>query len=80
MNKIPTYNVKDIEIFYEDIGLDDPMLFLHSSYSRGLLALGGQIQSFSILIDAFFLIFADRQRINACSICETPSAPFRKPS
>ena len=44
---MPTCEVNDAQIFYEDIGLGDPLLFLHSSYSRGILAFGGQIQPFS---------------------------------
>ncbi len=44
---MPYQNVASCSIFYEDIGIGDPVLFLHSGYSRGILAFGGQIQPFS---------------------------------
>lgn len=43
---MPYQKVDDIEIFYEEIGCGKPVLFLHSAYSRGILAFGGQIQPF----------------------------------
>ena len=33
-------------MFYEEIGCGEPILFLHSAYSRGILAFSGQIQPF----------------------------------
>ncbi len=44
---MPYQMVEKCSIFYEDIGIGDPVLFLHSGYSRGILAFGGQIQPFS---------------------------------
>ncbi len=43
---MPYQQVKDCSVFYEDIGTGDPVLFLHSGYSRGIIAFGGQIQPF----------------------------------
>ena len=43
---MPYQKVKDLEIFYEEIGCGKPVLFLHSGYSRGILAFSGQIQPF----------------------------------
>lgn len=43
---MPYCQVKDCNIFYEDIGLGETILFLHSGYSRGIIAFSGQIQPF----------------------------------
>ncbi|HWT73954.1 MAG TPA: alpha/beta hydrolase [Mobilitalea sp.] len=43
---MPYQQVDDCSIFYEDIGIGDPILFLHSGYSRGIIAFSGQIQPF----------------------------------
>jgi pimeloyl-ACP methyl ester carboxylesterase len=43
---MPQLQVGDCSIYYEDIGLGKPVLFLHSGYSRGIIAFGGQIQPF----------------------------------
>ena len=43
---MPYITVADCSIFYEDIGIGEPILFLHSGYSRGIIAFCGQIQPF----------------------------------
>ena len=43
---MPHIQVADARFFYEDIGLGDPVLFLHGGYSRGIIAFSGQIQPF----------------------------------
>lgn len=43
---MPVLPVGDCRIFYEDIGWGAPVLFLHSAYSRGIVAFSGQIQPF----------------------------------
>lgn len=43
---MPYQQVGDCSVFYEDIGLGEPVLFLHSGYSRGIIAFSGQIQPF----------------------------------
>lgn len=44
---MPTQQLPGISLFYEEIGGGFPVLFLHSAYSRGILAFSGQIQPFS---------------------------------
>lgn len=44
--KMPYQSINDLDIFYEEIGWGEPILFLHSGYSRGVLAFSGQIQPF----------------------------------
>lgn len=39
-------DIGDANLFYEEIGCGEPVLFLHSGYSRGILAFSGQIQPF----------------------------------
>lgn len=43
---MPYSQVGDCSVFYEDIGMGKPILFLHSGYSRGIIAFGGQIVPF----------------------------------
>lgn len=43
---MPYQKVNDLDVFYEEIGCGEPILFLHSAYSRGILAFSGQIQPF----------------------------------
>lgn len=43
---MPYIQIEDLQLFYEDIGEGEPVLFLHSGYSRGILAFSGQIQPF----------------------------------
>ena len=43
---MPQVQVGNCSIFYEDIGIGFPILFLHSGYSRGIIAFCGQIQPF----------------------------------
>ena len=43
---LPYKTIGDCSIYYEDIGIGDPVLFLHSGYSRGIIAFSGQIQPF----------------------------------
>lgn len=43
---MPYKNNDDISLFYEDIGVGDPVIFLHGSFSRGIIAFASQIQKF----------------------------------
>ncbi|MFD1677830.1 alpha/beta fold hydrolase [Alicyclobacillus fodiniaquatilis] len=44
---MPYIQVKDLELFYEQMGTGEPILFLHSAYSRGILAFSCQLLDFS---------------------------------
>ena len=44
---MPYASVRDLEMYYEEFGRGQALLFLHSHYSRGLLAFSGQILPFS---------------------------------
>lgn len=43
---MPICQLSDVNIFYEDIGFGEPILFLHSHYNRGILAFACQMQEF----------------------------------
>lgn len=44
---MPTIKLNDLDLFYEAFGRGETVLFLHSHFSRGLLAFAAQIQPFS---------------------------------
>lgn len=44
---MPYTSLKDANIYYEEFGKGETILFLHSHFSRGLLAFSGQILPFS---------------------------------
>lgn len=43
---MPYQRINDLNLYYEEVGSGEPILFLHSGYSRGILAFSGQIQPF----------------------------------
>lgn len=43
---MPYIQVNDLEVFYEKMGVGDPILFLHSGYSKGILAFASQLLDF----------------------------------
>lgn len=44
---MPYIKINDLDVFYEEFGRGESLLFLHSHFSRGLLAFSAQIQPFS---------------------------------
>ncbi len=44
---MPYINCNELDIYYEEFGRGETILFLHSHFSRGLLAFSGQILPFS---------------------------------
>ena len=43
---MPYAQVRDLKLYYEEFGVGEPILFLHSHFSRGLLAFSSQILPF----------------------------------
>lgn len=43
---MPYIEVNDLQLYCEELGHGEPILFLHSHFSRGILAFGAQIQPF----------------------------------
>lgn len=44
---MPYMNLDHLELYYEEFGYGEPILFLHSHFSRGILAFSAQIQPFA---------------------------------
>jgi pimeloyl-ACP methyl ester carboxylesterase len=40
---MPYIESEDIEIYYEDIGIGEPIIFLHGSFSRGIISFSSQM-------------------------------------
>lgn len=43
---MPYVQVKNLEMFYEKMGVGENVIFLHSGYSRGILAFASQMLDF----------------------------------
>lgn len=43
---MPYFEKNDLKMYYEEIGTGDPVIFMHGSFSRGIIAFASQIQSF----------------------------------
>ncbi|MDQ0878755.1 pimeloyl-ACP methyl ester carboxylesterase [Paenibacillus sp. V4I3] len=64
---MPYLQVKDLEMFYEKMGLGEIVIFLHSGYSRGILAFASQMLDFQKKYTCFFPDFRGHGRTK----CET---------
>lgn len=42
---MPYIEVSDIELYYEEVGFGEPIIFLHNAFSRGILAFSAQIST-----------------------------------
>ena len=54
---MPYAGLNDLNMFYEEFGKGDALLFLHSHFSRSLLAFSTQIIPFQRHYHCFFPIF-----------------------
>lgn len=59
---MPYQEMPDLSLYYEDVGNGFPVLFLHSAYSRGILAFSGQIQPFSHAYHGYYPDFRGHGR------------------
>ncbi|MGY3385698.1 hypothetical protein ACVWZB_003613 [Paenibacillus polymyxa] len=51
---MPYVKTRDLEMYYEKMGVGDPVIFLHSHYSRGILAFSSQLLDFSAKVYMLF--------------------------
>jgi pimeloyl-ACP methyl ester carboxylesterase len=65
---LPHIRVCDLELYYERIGVGEPILFLHSSYSRGILAFSCQIGEFQHKYLCFLPDFRGHGRTRCASL------------
>ena len=63
---MPYIKLNNLHMFYEEFGKGEPVLFLHSHFSRGVLAFSGQILPFSNHYRCFYPDFRGHGR----SMCE----------
>lgn len=63
---MPYIRLDDVNMFYEEFGKGETVLFLHSHFSRGLLAFSGQILPFSAHYRCLFPDFRGHGR----TMCE----------
>lgn len=59
---MPYAKFKDLEMFYEKMGYGDPVIFLHSGYSRGILAFSNQMLDFQKEYTCYFPDFRGHGR------------------
>lgn len=70
---MPYIQVKDLEMFYEKMGVGETIIFLHSGYSRGILAFASQMLDFQRKFTCYFPDFRGHGRTR-CE-CLTWSSP-----
>ncbi|MFE4712661.1 alpha/beta fold hydrolase [Paenibacillus sp. NPDC056722] len=65
---MPYVKVYDLELFYEKMGNGDNIIFLHSGYSRGILAFAGQMLDFQKKYTCYFPDFRGHGRTRCESL------------
>jgi pimeloyl-ACP methyl ester carboxylesterase len=65
---MPYVQVKNLEMFYEKMGAGETVLFLHSSYSRGILAFASQMLDFQKKFTCYFPDFRGHGRTRCESL------------
>lgn len=65
---MPRLAVEDLDVFYEKMGIGDPVLFLHSGYSRGILAFASQMLDFQKTYTCYFPDFRGHGRTRCGSL------------
>lgn len=51
---MPYAKIRDANIFYEEVGVGEPVIFLHSSFSRGIISFAAQISAFQYKFRCFY--------------------------
>ncbi len=65
---MPYAQLNDLEMFYEQMGVGDPVIFLHSGYSRGILAFASQMLDFQRKYTCYFPDFRGHGRTRCESL------------
>lgn len=65
---MPHIHCNNIELYYEQMGIGDPVLFLHSGFSRGILAFASQILDFQNKYTCYFPDFRGHGRTRSKSL------------
>lgn len=65
---MPYIQLNDLELYYEEYGKGETVLFLHSHFSRGVIAFAGQIKAFSAHYRCLFPDFRGHGKTKAKSL------------
>ncbi|WP_409344314.1 alpha/beta fold hydrolase [Paenibacillus sp. MBLB4367] len=65
---MPYIQVSDLDMFYEQMGFGDPVIFLHSGYSRGILAFASQLLDFQKRYACYYPDFRGHGRTRCDSL------------
>lgn len=65
---MPHIQVKELEMYYEQMGNGEPVIFLHSGYSRGILAFASQILDFQKKYTCYYPDFRGHGRTRCESL------------
>lgn len=65
---MPYASFGNLEMFYEKMGVGDPVIFLHSGYSRGILAFSSQMLDFQRTYTCYFPDFRGHGRTRCDSL------------
>lgn len=65
---MPYIQIKDLDMFYEKMGIGEPILFLHSGYSRGILAFACQMLDFQKNYTCYYPDFRGHGRTRCDSL------------
>lgn len=65
---MPYLQCSNLEIYYEQMGVGDPVLFLHSGFSRGILAFASQMLDFQRKYTCYFPDFRGHGRTRCDSL------------
>jgi len=65
---MPYVKFDNLEMYYEQMGVGDPVLFLHSGFSRGILAFSSQMLDFQRRYTSYFPDFRGHGRTRSDSL------------
>jgi len=65
---MPHLQCSNLEMYYEQMGVGDPVIFLHSGFSRGILAFASQILDFQRKYTCYFPDFRGHGRTRSSSL------------
>ncbi|GIP36984.1 alpha/beta hydrolase [Paenibacillus sp. J31TS4] len=65
---MPYLSLRDMDMYYEKMGVGDPILFLHSGFSRGILAFASQMLDFQKKYTCYFPDFRGHGRTRSSSL------------
>ena len=65
---MPYFQNNDLAMYYEQLGVGEPVIFLHSGYSRGILAFACQMLDFQQSYTCYFPDFRGHGRTKCASL------------